>query len=215
MTRTLLALVVLVAIGCANRTPEVDTSGSAPPPPTTQPAAQPMTADVTAKVASQVKDNNLTITPDPDAVGADPAVGSDKRLRVEYTVNGKPHTVTVEQGHTLNIPSDADGDGPIVVVKATWGVPAQIPTVTADVTAKVKAAVKNDALTLTASNENLDVDPAVGLTKELKVEYTVDGKAHSAKANEGDDLTIPAPADGTGALVIVKATWQPAAVQAQ
>jgi hypothetical protein len=213
MTRILLALVALISIGLVNQAKAADSSGSATTQPQTQPTTQPTVADVTAKVASQVKDNDLTITPDPDVVGADPAVGTDKRLRVEYTVNGKPHTVTVEQGHTLNIPSAADGDGPLVVVKATWGLPDQIATVTADVTEKVKAAVKSNALSITAANDGLDVDPAVGLTKELKVDYTIDGKPHSAKANEGEDLTIPAAADGTGALVIVKATWQPQAVQ--
>jgi hypothetical protein len=215
MNRTLLALVAVVSIGCTNRMWGTGTSGSATPAPAAQPATQQRTADVTAKVQSLIKDNNLTLTPDPDVLGSDPAVGTDKRLRVEYTVNGRPHTVTVEQGHTLNIPSDADGDGPLVVVKATWGLPAQIPTLSADVTEKVKAAAKNNALTITASNDALGIDPAVGLTKELVVDYTVDGNAHSAKAQESQDLTIPAAADGTGALVIIKATWQPSAVQAQ
>jgi hypothetical protein len=218
MTRALIALLAVVSIGCCmNRTQGVATSGNATTQPVapsaTPPALRPMTADVTAKVQSLIKDNNLTLTPDPDAVGADPAVGTDKRLRVEYTVKGTPHTVTVEQGHTLSIPRDADGDGPLVVVTATWGVPAQIPTVTADVTEKVKAAVKNNALTLTASNDNLSIDPAVGLTKELDVDYTVDGKPHAASAQESQDLTIPTAADGTGTLVIIKATWQVSATQ--
>jgi len=206
MIRFLFAMAVLISLGLVSWT-------WAQTAPSTQPATA--AVDVTAKVKDLVKENKLSITPDPDELGADPAVGTDKRLKVEYTVGGKAHTVTAEQGHSLNLPSDADGDGTLAVTKATWGLPATIGTVTADVTEKVKEGVKNNALTISASNDAMACDPGVGLLKELKVDYSVDGKAHSAKANEGDDLTIPAAADGAGSLVIVKATWEPSPDQAQ
>ncbi len=76
-----------------------------------------------------------------------------------------------------------------------------------DVTAKVKEAVQGDRLTITASNEALGGDPAFGIGKQLRVEYTVAGKACTATVNEGEDLSLPASSDGTGALVITKAIY--------
>lgn len=205
MIRSLLAMVLVLSLCFVTLCFAAD-------PPTTAPTS---TVDVTAKVKSLVKDNQLTLAPDPDVVGATPATEGDKRLKVEYTVAGKPHVVTAEQGHTLNLPADADGAGELVIVKATWGLPAVIDTVSADVTEKVNAAVKDNAVTISAANDSFGVDPCVGLTKELKVEYTIDGKPHTAKAQESEDLAIPAKEDGPGKLVIVKATWAVSPVQAQ
>jgi len=204
MIRSLFVLILLASIGFVTAAWADDAATTAP-----------ATVDVTAKVKALAKDNQLTLAPDADVLGAVAGVEADKRLKVDYTVGGKSHVVTAEQGHTLNLPCDADGAGELVIVKAAWGLPAAIAPISADVTEKVKAGVKDNSLTISAANESFGVDPCVGLTKELKVEYTVDGKSHTAKASESEDLTLPAKDDGTGPLVIVKATWEMNPVQAQ
>jgi len=164
-----------------------------------------------------VKDNALSVTANNDNF-TDPASGVEKKLVVEYTVDGVAGRRSVPENATLTIAVAAGKK--LVIKKATYGdLPAQddiipagdvtpaVPAATADVTDKVKAAVKDNKLTITASNDALGSDPAVGITKQLKVDYTVDGKPHTATATEGDDLTLPAAADGAGTLVITKATW--------
>lgn len=58
-----------------------------------------------------------------------------------------------------------------------------------DVTEKVAAMVKDDALSVDATNDNF-TDPAVGTGKQLKVDYTFDGKEKSKTVNENETLAI-------------------------
>ena len=59
----------------------------------------------------------------------------------------------------------------------------------ADVTAKVVAAVKDDNLSINVGG-NLFGDPAPNAPKKLKVGYTIDGIYHSKTVEEGDVLDI-------------------------
>lgn len=61
-------------------------------------------ADVTEKVKSLVKDGRLSATANNTTLGGDTAPGRRKRLRVEYTLDGKPHVVTVNENDKLDIP---------------------------------------------------------------------------------------------------------------
>jgi Domain of unknown function (DUF3395) len=79
--------------------------------------------DVTQLLQKAVINNSLTIVVGNDSMGGDPAFGVVKRLTVQYTVAGKPHTATANEGDTLNIPTRADGGGVFVIVKAAWGPP--------------------------------------------------------------------------------------------
>lgn len=76
---------------------------------------------------------------------------------------------------------------------------------TADVTAKIKAAVAGGALSISVDNDTLGGDPAVNIVKKLKVEYTIDGVASSKVAVENGVLTIHVSSDKK--LVITKATY--------
>ncbi len=77
--------------------------------------------------------------------------------------------------------------GKLVVTKAFYGdLPDGAKT---DVTEKVAAMVKDNKLSVEATNDNFG-DPADGIVKKLKVEYTVDGVAHSKTVNESETLTI-------------------------
>jgi len=61
----------------------------------------------------------------------------------------------------------------------------------ADVTDKVKAMLKGGRLVVEVSNDALGGDPANGHVKQLKLEYTLDGKALVLTAREGETIAIP------------------------
>ena len=87
------------------------------------------------------------------------------------------------------IAADAPAAKKLVIVKAVYGdLPSGDKT---DVTAKVAAMVKDNALSVEATNDNFD-DPAEGIEKKLQVDYTVDGVAKTKTVDEGETLNISA-----------------------
>lgn len=77
--------------------------------------------------------------------------------------------------------------GNIVIVKAVYG---DLPAgASADVTAKVAELVKAGAMSIEASNGNFG-DPANGIGKSLRVDYTVNGVAVSKTVRESEDLAL-------------------------
>jgi HEAT repeat protein len=77
--------------------------------------------------------------------------------------------------------------GKIVIVKAVYGDLSGGPT--ADVTKKVADMIQAGSNTVTASNENFG-DPANGVVKNLRVDYTVDGKPATKTAAENETVTL-------------------------
>ncbi len=75
-----------------------------------------------------------------------------------------------------------------------------------DVTAPLAARIKNNALSVTASND-LAGDPALNTAKTLRVDYTLGGAAHAQTVNEGQTLQIPGPTETPGTLVIRHADY--------
>jgi hypothetical protein len=90
----------------------------------------------------------------------------------------------------VGVSSSGGADAPVaklVIVKAVYGdLPDGAKT---DVTEKVKGMVKDGALSVVASNDNFG-DPAEGVVKKLKVDYTFEGKAKSKTVDEDETLTI-------------------------
>jgi putative heme-binding domain-containing protein len=76
-----------------------------------------------------------------------------------------------------------------------------------DVTAAVAAAVRDDRLSISATNEKFG-DTAQGVPKKLHVEYTIGAEKLARDVNEGGKLEISAPAGKK--LVILKAIYGPA-----
>jgi len=142
-----------------------------------------LSADVTAKVAALVAHEALTVAASNDNFG-DPVVGIDKKLRVDYALDGVAQSRIVAEGATLTIKA---WPVRLVIKQAVYG---DLPDGTsADVTAKVAAKIDNDTLTIGASNDNFG-DPAENIVKKLRVDYTFDGKAKSKTVGEGEELTI-------------------------
>src|SRR6185369_7995724 len=73
--------------------------------------------DVLEIVESKLKDGKLSVTADNELLG-DPSFGDTKTLRVDYTVAGKPHTAEATEQETIEVPTAADGAGPLVVTQA-------------------------------------------------------------------------------------------------
>lgn len=61
----------------------------------------------------------------------------------------------------------------------------------ADVTARLAAAMSGGGLSVVVGNKELGGDPAYNHVKRLKVEYEVDGKAMVKEAAEGETITLP------------------------
>ena len=86
------------------------------------------------------------------------------------------------------LPARAE-DHKLVITKAVYGdLPSGNST---DVTDKVAAMVKDGKLKVEATNDNFG-DPAEGVTKKLKVDYTVDGAAGSKTVEENQTLKVSA-----------------------
>jgi hypothetical protein len=62
--------------------------------------------DVTERLASRIQDQMLTARADNDLAGGDPAYLVPKELRVDYTLDGVAHQVTVQENEELRLPED-------------------------------------------------------------------------------------------------------------
>jgi len=82
--------------------------------------------------------------------------------------------------------------GRLIIVKAVYGDPNDA-SATADVTKQISGLVKNDAVTIAINNDNFE-DPASGVSKRLKVDYTIDGVAGTKCAWENGTFRL-SPAD--------------------
>jgi len=80
-------------------------------------------------------------------------------------------------------------DNRLIIVKAVWGDVQGEHTM--DVTAKVAALVKDNALTVTANPVTLD-DPAAFKVKKLIVQWSKDGILAKRHATEGETIVIRA-----------------------
>ena len=61
------------------------------------------TADVTDQVSEMVRKNKLSVEATNDNFG-DPASGTPKHMRVDYSIDGVTKSVTVDENQTINIP---------------------------------------------------------------------------------------------------------------
>lgn len=64
-------------------------------------------ADVTEKLKAMIVDGHLSVTASNKALGGDPTPMHVKRLRVEYTLDGKPQVVIVKENEQLELPPPA------------------------------------------------------------------------------------------------------------
>ena len=75
-----------------------------------------------------------------------------------------------------------------------------------DVTARLRARVQNDRLSVVADNK-IAGDPAYLTPKQLRVDYTLNGAAHSRTVTEDGTLMIPGLGETPGPLVLRRAVY--------
>lgn len=76
----------------------------------------------------------------------------------------------------------------IVIEKAAYG---DLPGGSSkDVTAKVAQMVESGAMAIGASNSNFGGDPAPGVVKQLRIDYTANGVSHNKTVTEGQTLNL-------------------------
>lgn len=169
----------------------------------------PDVVDVTGLLATQVRDNALTVQAT-NALAGDPAPNVVKQMRVTYTYGDKQYSKTVNENETLHIPDPevAATPGTLQIVRALYGIlpdtDAPPSTQTVDVTAQLNAMIQNGTLSVVANN-NIAGDPAHLIVKKLRVEYTLDGKPYTRTVPENATLVLP---DGTETAVAYAAPLQ-------
>jgi putative heme-binding domain-containing protein len=77
-------------------------------------------ADVTTRVAAEIKGNKLSVTASNEFFGGDPAEGQVKKLKIEYTIGDEAQTKISGEGEAVEIVAPADKK--IFVKRAQYGV---------------------------------------------------------------------------------------------
>ena len=148
-----------------------------------------LTTDVTELIRGRVEHDALSVAATTALLG-DPAVKKIKHLWVEYQKGGVFARKTVGEGATLAIGFD-EKPAPLrlVVTKAVYG--DFVGGQTVDVTFRVADRVKDDVLSV----DNFNVlfgDPASHKSKQLRVEYLLDGQAKAKVLPETEPLLLSA-----------------------
>jgi hypothetical protein len=165
--------------------------------------------DVTARVRQMLSGNGMVKVSNQN-LGADPAVGADKTLRISARdARGAVQQFTYKEGQNIDAsqfynygggypgrppgpgpgyPPTGPGYGNLQIVRAYWGLNNR----TADVSQILRGQVQNGStLVIQATNQNLGGDPFPGADKVLTVVYRVNGREQTATVKEGNTLRIP------------------------
>jgi hypothetical protein len=139
-------------------------------------------------------------------MGGDPAVGTDKSLRIfarnrkyeerefNYKEGGfvEVRMFSVRREDWDDRPAnsggrDQDDSSSLRIIRAYYGVQGR----TVNVTELLRDRVRDGALAFVVTNSALGGDPAVGLDKVLIVVYRYQGTETAAAVREGNTLTLP------------------------
>ena len=140
-------------------------------------------------------------------MGADPAIGKDKTLRIVGRMqNGKTLTFTYNEGAVVNSAMFAGNWGP----GGGWGggggggssggpilriLNANYISVQGsggrDVTNRLQGMVRNNRLNVNVTNQTMGGDPSQGTPKKLTVVYQFQGRTNNITVPEGGRLSIP------------------------
>src|SRR5206468_12322750 len=128
------------------------------------------TSDVTSRLNSQLRGDQLNLQVDNNTMGGDPAPGQVKTLTVEYTLNGRNERSIVREGDMLRLPNGATTQSNLRIDRATYGADYQ----TLDVTSRLNSQIQGDQLSVPVNRNTMGGDPAPGLAKSLTVQYSLD-----------------------------------------
>jgi hypothetical protein len=150
--------------------------------------------DITAKVASEVKDGKLNIIATRDFCDCDPAMGYKKEFRMEYEIGNTVQQIYVMEKEAVNI--DASEKGELKILKAvfgkfkpeTRGVPKYYPSY--DITDEIKAKVSTGIFEIQVNKSLIDGQVAEGNKKALRITYSTDGIERIVSIPEGGKLIL-------------------------
>ncbi len=148
-------------------------------------------ADVTARLVALVNRGRNSITAANSEMGGDPAPGQVKQLRVEFTLDGKPGSLTADEGDTLAFPANA---GQLAVIRSLGNSSAARTFVRpppADADAGSEAIPRDGIVDLTAklaADGRLRWDVPPGHWIILRLGYTPTGVRNHPAPREGEGL---------------------------
>lgn len=151
------------------------------------------TTDVTASVASHIKDGTLSLVVTPDALNVtDPAPGQQKTLDVTYTINnGNTNSQMLKDNEMLliNAPPERKAVG-LEIIKAEYGYAGNFT----DVTGAIQTHVKNGSIDIKIGPSTAGIpDPNPNKQKTLEVEYSINGSKNISTFTDGQRFRLSAP----------------------
>jgi hypothetical protein len=151
------------------------------------------TNDVTTTVASLIKDGSLKFTVSPTTLNTtDPAPGQLKSVTVSYTINGGASNTLIKNDNdivSIDAPPATVASG-LQITKAEYGYPGNYT----DVTDATQSLISNGSINITVGFKAVGLpDPNPNKQKELKVEYTLNGKKAHQTIKDGQPFNLSAP----------------------
>jgi DUF3011 family protein/DnaJ-like protein len=151
-------------------------------------------SDVTNRLNSQIRDNQLSLQVTNDTMGGDPSPNQVKTLTVQYTYNGSSAQAIVNEGNYLSLPGGDNyaGDnrynsGTLQITRARYGAGNRM----ADVTARMNSQIRGGQLSMRVTNDTMGGDPSPNQPKTLTVQYLYNGGQGQVVVNEGGTLNLP------------------------
>lgn len=142
------------------------------------------TRDVTEKMQELVDAGVTTFLAGGLSKGDDPAPMVVKTLKVDYAVAGESRSAACQDLETITL-----SPAKIVIQQAIFGA-LDDPNRTRDVTKEVQALVDSGIVAFPVDKITKGNDPAYGVVKTLKVDYTVDGKALSVSKQDSETIAL-------------------------
>ena len=145
--------------------------------------------DVTQRVRSLFRGGDLNFRVDNDTLGADPAHGTPKILRLMVRDGNRIRQMEFRENQNVNLRGynpDNNYNG-FRILGAQYGAGNRM----IDVTDRLNSQVQGGRLSLQVMNETMGGDPANGLRKSLTVWYTFNGQRAQTVVNENDYLNLP------------------------
>ena len=144
--------------------------------------------DVTARVRSMIRGNQLNFKVNNANLGGDPAQGLTKTLRITCRDwRGQTNTHHYREGDYVNLQAVSADFYRLRVLNAMWGANGQ----TWNVTDRVNRMINNGRLSFKVNNANLGGDPAQGRTKQLVMTWVYSGRQGNRAWREGDYVNLP------------------------
>jgi len=161
------------------------------------------TSDVTSRLNSQIRNDQLILAVNTSSMGGDPAPGQKKVLTVQFVLNGRTDQAIINDGDTLRLPYGGTSQSSLHINRATYGSGYR----TLDVTSRLNSQIQNDQLNLQVNTVTMGGDPAPGEPKILTVQYALNGRPSQVMVNDFETLRLPYGTTSQSRLHVNRATY--------